>query len=143
MGMTYRGTNIQTANIAMHLLRGYAEPPEVRGQDDVVPGAEGLEEGAWEADHRRLLIEGWVKGTGATLTAQQQSWRANTDSLLALMDRAASPGALVISAPYLGLSAGTKTIQARCVNVVPGPIQAAMTLQHWSFELIALDPDWT
>jgi len=143
MGMTYRAVDVQTDNIFLDLIRGYSEPPEVRGSDDIVPGADGREEGAWEADHRRIILEGWVKGTGATLTDRQQSWRTNTDALTALMDRTASPGALVITAPYLGLAAGTKTINARCVNVVPGPIQSAMTFQRWSFELIAITPVWT
>ena len=142
MGMTYRATDVQTANIFLDLIRGYGEPPDVRGEDDVVPGAAGREEGDWEADRLRILLEGWVKGTGATLVAQQQSWRTSTDALMALMNRAASPGALVITAPYYGLAAGSKTIQARCVNVVPGPIQAAMTFQRWSFELVAIDPEW-
>lgn len=145
MGMTYRGTDVQTANIFLDLIRGYAEPPEARGADDVVPGATGRSQGTWAKDTRRIILEGWVQGTGATEAAQQQSWRTSTDALMALMDHTLSAGALVITAPYLGLASGSKTIQAKCVNVVPGPIQAGMTFQRWSFELVSIasPPDWT
>lgn len=143
MGFSFRGTDLQTANIHFDLVRGFAEPPDVRGSDDIIPGAAGREQGAWQADTRRLVLEGWVKGTGATEAAKQQSWRSQTDALMALLDRTLAPGALVVSAPYLGLATGTKTIQAKCFDVMGGPIRSAMTFQEWSITLVALDPDWT
>ena len=144
--MTYRTVNIKTANINMELVRGYAEPAEVRGDDDVIPGASGRREQSRQKDRLILRLEGWVKGTGTTLLDRQKSWRTNTDALLALMDFTLASGNLVISDNYLGLAdATTKTISCKCINYVPGPIQAAGTLQRWSFDLecVASPPVWT
>lgn len=143
MGMTYRGTDVQTANIVLDIIRGYAEPAEPRGTDIPIPGKHGRLEMARKKDRRSILLEGYVLGTGASLTAQQQSWRTSTDALMALMDRTLASGALVVTSPYMGLAAGSKSINAKCLNVMPGPI-VGLYHQRWSIELEAIGdpPDW-
>lgn len=146
MGMTYRGTDIQTANIHLDLVRGYAEPPEVRGEDDIIPGAAGRQEQSRQKDRRVIRLEGWVKGTGATLLDRQKSWRIATDALLALMSFTLSSGTLTINNNYLGLAdTVSKSISCKCINVLGGPIQSGGTFQRWSFDLecVASPPDWT
>lgn len=144
MSLTFRGTSVQTANIWLDVARGYNEPAAVRGQDDVIPQAAGQEQGAWIKHERSIILEGWVQGTGASELLQQQSFRTFTDALKALMDRTLAAGALVMGAPDHGIT-GTKTIQAKCVNAMPGPIQNAWTYQRWSFELVSIasPPEWT
>ena len=143
MGLTYRGTDIQTANIFLDIVRGYAEPAEVRGGDLTISGKPGRFEVARKKARRQIILEGWVLGTGASLAAKQQSWRTNTDALMALMDRTLASGALVVSSPYMGLAAGSLTASAKCVNLMAGPI-LSMYFQRWSIELesIADPPDW-
>lgn len=143
MGLTFRGTDIQTANIFLDVAEGYFEPADVRGSDAVIPGLTGRFALNRIKDHRSLQLVGWVEGTGATLVAQQQSWHTSTLALMALMDRSLAAGSLVLTPPTLGLSAGSKTISARCVNLIPGPVIASR-FQRWSIELEAVGnpPDW-
>ena len=144
MGLTYRGTSVQTANIHLDIITGYAEPASVRGVDTIIPGLAGRVVRDRVKDVRTIELRGWVLGTGATEVLQQQSWRTNTDALMALMDRTLAAGALVLTPPTLGLAAGSKTINARCVNVMPGEIHGSI-FQRWAIELVAVGspPDWT
>ena len=142
MGLSYRSVDLQTDNIKMDLYRGYFEPPEVRGEDDVIPGAPGRDEMGREVDRLLLRIEGYVIGTGADEEERQQSWHTATMALMATLDRTLASGVLVVTAPYLGLVSGTRTITARCVNMLGGPVEACMTLQRWSIDLEAVEPIW-
>jgi hypothetical protein len=55
--LKYRSVDLQTANIHLDLASGYAEPPDVRGEDDVIPGAAGREPGTRRADVRRIVAD--------------------------------------------------------------------------------------
>lgn len=112
MGLTYRGTDLHTANIHLDVHKGYAEPADVRGEDGIILGAAGRFVRPRVKDHRIIELRGWVQGTGATLTDQQQSWRTNTDALMALLDMTLSPGSLVLSDPDLGLPPSAATTLA-------------------------------
>lgn len=112
MGLTYRGTDIFTTNIEFDVHIGYAEPPSVRGADVIISGKAGRTHMTKVADQRLIELRGWVTGTGATLVAQQQSWRSNTDILMGLLDRTLAPGPLVVSSPALGLPASASTTLA-------------------------------
>lgn len=140
-----RGTDVQTLNIHLDLI-GYGEPFQVRGRDVLIPGAEGMyvPANSREAERYRFTLDGFVQGTGDDRDERALSWRENTDALMALMDLSLDPGVVEVgpgaperfpdSAPYLGLLAD-KTINARCVSFVRGPVQAHMSFQTWSFEM--------
>lgn len=133
--LNYRSTNIRTAHgIFLDLTKGYAEPAEVRGIDVIVPGADGRTVQSRVKDRRSIMLEGYVEGSSAS------DWRSKTDTLMALMDRSLSPGTLTIANSYLGV-ASSKSITARCVNLLPGPIIMAR-FQRWSIELESVDTDW-
>lgn len=151
--LTFRGVDLQTATIHLDLAQGFSEPPDVRGEDDVVPRAAGRVAGARRADMRRIILNGHVRGTGTTREERALSWRTATDALMAAMDRTLDPGVLEVgptapaqqpdAASYLGLTTDY-AINARCVNLIPGPVQAHMSYQTWSIELVSIDspPDW-
>ena len=140
-----RGTDVQTLNIHLDLL-GYGDPFQVRGRAVLVPGAPGLfvPPGTYEGDRYRFTLDGYVEGTGQTRDERALSWRSATDVLLALMDLSLDPGAVEVgpaaparfpnASPYLGLT-GDKTINARCVSFVRGPVRRHMSFQSWSFEM--------
>lgn len=137
--LAYRGTDIHVrGSIFFDLTRGFLDPAEVRGVDVTVPGLAGRTVQSRVKDRRSLLLEGYVQGADA------EAWRDNIDILMVLMDRSLTPGSLVVGNNYLGLDGGTMTIAARCVNLLPGPIQGGMTFQKWSIELEAIGspPDW-
>jgi hypothetical protein len=81
------------------------------------------------------------------------SFRTASDALAAVLDRALTPGELVVgpaapaqfpdAAPYLGLT-DNYSLNARVVNAISGPVQAHMSYQTWSIELECVDspPEW-
>lgn len=144
------GTDLRPTDgtMKLDLIAGFWEPPNARGEDDVIPEASGRDEGVWIKDHRTIKLHGYVKGTGSTLVARQQSFQSTMTTLMGKLDTTASPAALVVSGPYMGLATSpstvTKSINVRCVNVVVGPITG---LYHATVdvELVSIDspPDWT
>lgn len=151
--LTYRSVDLQTTTLAFDLRSGFVEPATVRGEDDVIPGAAGRDVGARRADTLRIVLEGHVRGIGATRDERALSWRVASDALSAVLDRALTPGALVVgpvvpdewpdAAPYLGLLQNYG-LDARVVNAISGPVQAHMSYQTWSIELECVDspPEW-
>lgn len=134
-----------SSTIWMDLVEGYSEPAEVRGEDLVIPQKPGQTH-MTRVKHRRMIeLRGFVRGVGGTAAERAESWRTATDALMAVMDFSLSPGALVLSAPYLGIPSGTKTIQAKCVDAIPGPINNRHSYQRWTFRLVAIGnpPEWT
>jgi hypothetical protein len=147
-----RGTDVQTATIHLDLV-GYGESGSVRGEDHILPGASGREVGVRRKDVYRFRLEGPVKGVGVDPDARALSWRIQTDALLALMDFSLAPGTVEVgpaapaqfpdASPYLGLT-GDRILNARCINMLGGPVQAHMSFQVWSFEMECIDspPEW-
>ena len=138
-----RSLDCQTLNIHLDLL-GYGESASVRGEDDVIPFAEGRDIGARRLDVYRFVLQGYVQGTGTDPEERALSWRTATDALLAVMDLSLAPGLVEVgpaaparfpgAASYLGLD-GDKQITARVVSRARGPVQYHMAHQSWSFEM--------
>lgn len=142
MSYTIGGTNVQTDNIHCDLTKGFNEPADVRGKDDVVPEATGQEAGVWEKDKRILTTEWKIEGTGATLAEKQASWRTASDTLRDLMDKTVIREH-VMGPPDHGVDQ-EYSLNAQCINAIPGPILNAWTLQKWSIQFKCIDspPEW-
>ena len=146
--LTFRGLDLQSGAYRFDLVRGYFEPPDVRGEDDVIPGRPGRDAMTREADVLRPRIEGSIIGEGATRAERQASWHDATVALMAVLDMTLASGALVVGpepppwAPddivYLGM-AGEATLQARCTGMVSELPNGTMTEQRWSIDLEAVD----
>jgi hypothetical protein len=136
--MTLDSLDIKEAaltGIQMDLVRGYFEPPSVRGADLVIPGADYRVVRDRRKDARILLLEGYVTGTSAS------DWRTNVEALMAKCTGLAAIN-LVIADGYLGTT-GTHTIAVRCLPPpVGGPPLYAVKYQTWSIEFLAL-ADWS
>lgn len=147
-----RSLDCQTDNIHLDVV-GYGEPPSVRGEDHVMPGATGREVGLRRADTYRFILQGYVEGTGTDPDARALSWRMETDALMAVMDLALAPGLVEVgpaaperfpnASPYLGLT-DDHELNARCVGFVRGEVRRHMSFQSWSFEMECVDspPEW-
>ena len=142
MSYSIGGTDCQTANIHVDLVKGYNEPADVRGEDDVIPEAAGREEGEWIEDVRYLTLDIKIEGTGATLADRQASWRTASDTLRGLLSKT-TIREHIMGPPDHGLDSSW-SINARCVNVMPGPILNQWTLQKWSAVYVSIDspPEW-
>lgn len=124
--------------IRLDVVRGFLTPPQMRGEDVIVPALVGRVSRDRVADVLTIVLEGYVAGT------DPEDWRAKTDQLIAVLDEhEADPGPLIARAPYLGLGIGDEaTISARVRNYIEGPIRAGATIQTWSIELESTDPYW-
>jgi hypothetical protein len=147
-----RGTDVQTATIHLDLV-GYGESSLVRGSYTIIPGKAGRETRTLIKDIYRFRLDGYVKGAGEDRDERAQSWRVQTDVLLALMDLSLDPGTVEVgpadpaqfpaASPYLGLTEN-RILNARCLSMLGGPVQHHMSFQGWSFEMECTDspPEW-
>lgn len=119
------------------------EGPAVRGEDVVAPGRKGQYAGNRVADHLDILVEGWIRGIGATPEERSESWAESSDLILAVFQRDDTAGTLTVGPgpdSYLGL-ASDWSIQVRCIDPQPGPITSHMSYQRWSFKLRSIWQD--
>lgn len=143
-GLTYRGVDIQRADLFLDLLSSPYEPADHRGSDDVVPGLAGRFRRNRVADRRLIALKGWTRGIGATAVARRESWNVAEADLLALVDPSLAAGDLTILAPYMGLPSGSLTIEAIGLNWVGGDVLGSMSFRRWSIELevVSNPPNW-
>jgi hypothetical protein len=152
--LRFRNQDLQTAAIHFDIASGFSEPASVRGEDDIVPAADGRYVGPRRKDQRRIVLTGWVRGIGADWAERATAFREATDTLMGVMDLSDDPGTLETGseapgafpddpAAYLGLSSDYE-LEARPVNLVGGPLDAHMSYQTWSIELVCVDspPEW-
>lgn len=152
MGLTFRSQSLQdgetpeAARWWFDLIEGLPghEPPQVRGEDVIAPGRQGHYTGNRVNDNLPLLIEGWIRGTGATPGERTDEWHQNTLTILSVFQLDTSPGTLIAlpgSNGYLGLTDNAE-IQARTLDLMAGPIRSRMSHQTWSIRLESVDGVW-
>jgi len=140
MTLLVRTVDVRAEGFKLSLTQGFGGGISVRGKDYVVPALAGRIAMPRIADVRTLLIEGWVSGI------DWETWRYYTDLFHEIFDPEAEAGEIVVVGPYLGVAAdAVYSIDARTLNVMPGPIQSGGggAFQHWSVELEATSPEWT
>lgn len=140
---TYAGTDLQDiaeggmVRMAIGLVRGLDDGPEVRGVDTVVPGSAGRIPRSRVWDHRTIELEGFVGGAGASEAVQRADMRSMLEALRTLFDPTRAPASLVI-----GLEdGGTATISARPLNMLC-PATIASVRERVNIELEAVEDDW-
>lgn len=152
MGLTFRGVSLQdgvtpsASRFWFDIIQGLPghEPPEVKGEDVNAPGREGLYIGNRVNERLNILIEGFIKGEGQTPEERTDDWHAITQTILAAFVMDLNPTTLIVSPGsngYLGLIDSAE-IQARTVDVMPGPITSRMSYQTWSMKLECVDGVW-
>lgn len=137
------GNDPYSATIWLDLWNPF-EPAEVSGEDLVIPERPGMDAMTRVKVRRVLDLRGHVRGIGGNAAERSESFYAASEALRAVMDFDLDPGPLQWLSPYLGLPAGSQSIQARAVDAVPGPIVNSMSFQRWSFRLLAIGnpPEW-
>jgi hypothetical protein len=145
--LTFDGVDIRRTTdntIVLDLVGGFDDEAEVRGEDTVIPGKAGRAVRDRVKDRRSIELRGYVQGIGSSLTARRTSYRGLIDELHGIFDPTASPAALVVTAPYMGLTSGTKTINARFLNAIWDDDVLGF-FRRVSVELECVDspPEWT
>lgn len=139
--LTYRTTEIRDLAVRrcwFGIESGWHDGIEVRGRDILIVGAAGQTVGN-RVDHVRIIrLRGVVVGT------DEANWKSVCSTLEGIFDPALTPGALVVSTPYLGLSAGTRTINARTVNYrTVQRVPSLVTEYDVTLHAIGNPPDWS
>lgn len=130
------GTNIRTrGGIFFDLVKGYFEPPEVRGVDTDIPGTAGRVSRNRVAVRRTITLDGYVEGSTPS------DWRTKTETLFGELDPT-SPQTLTVANGYLGTT-GSHAVTVRFLNAVQGLPINGPRFQTWSIELECIDPGWT
>ena len=150
--LTFDGTDIKEATartaggIYLDVVQGFDGFANVRGTDIVIPGRAGRTPLSRVADQRLIELSGYIHGgpDSDTLVARQQDYRANVVVFQGLFDPTDAAKSLVVTTPYLGLPSGTKTIAARTLNVIWGPVEGGGIFCRVSvmLEAVANPPDW-
>lgn len=134
--LTLGSTNIRDrTGIFFDLVKGFFEPPEVRGVDTDIPGLAGRISRNRVPVRRTITLDGYVTGSDAA------DWATNTAALMALLDPT-SPATLTVANSYLGTT-GSHATTVRFLNAAGGPPMYGVQYQSWSIELESIDPDWS
>ncbi len=139
MSIVFAGIDLNdpTLGTKLQLTQGYPSFVSVRGKDYIVPGRRGRVAMPRVADVTSLLIEGYL------FADNFDDYRDLADTMAGLFNPELDAQVLSLSDGYLGIPVGiTKTINARVLNVVLGPLLGGGTFRHWSIELESVDPDW-
>lgn len=143
IGVNFRGTDCQRADLRwmLEVVRGWKEPPTVRGVDQIVPGRRGRvwEAGSRIADVRTIELRGPVRGVGADGDEEEDriDFDANAATISALFDPELDPGPLVLTFT----DGSTATCQARALATQLWD-QQLPSLARFGVELECVDPDW-
>lgn len=97
VALTYGGTDLQPEELGFHLqiASGLDDSPDVRGDDVLIPYLPGKLPRPRRFDHRRIVLEGMVRGLGTTEAERRSDYRATRRGLAVLFDPAAVPADLV------------------------------------------------
>ena len=149
--LTFGGTDIKVSTAAtaggiyLDITGGFDDVAEVRGTDVIVPGRAGRTPLSRVKDRRLIELTGYVNGNpgAASLALRQQSYRTHIVTLQALFAPTDAAKSLVVTTPYLGLAAGTKTISARYLNAIWDVVVAGFFCRvSCQLEAVGNPPDW-
>jgi hypothetical protein len=138
--------DLQTAKVYFDVFSGYDEYPEVRGEDDVIPGLSGRYRRNRIDDVAIVELRGHIRGVGATKAARAADFRASVVAVKAALDPTGSGGTLAVLTPYLGVPSGSKSIVGYPLSpgLLGGPLENYMSYARYSIEIEAIGnpPRW-
>lgn len=139
--MTYRGTELADLTVRrclFELVGGWRDGLSVRGDDTVIPGASGRIEEARREDLRAIRLHGIV------LATSEANWNTVLGELETAFDVSAAAASLIVTAPFMGLATGTRTISARVESVVTRDLLYGLVTEYdVLLHSVASPPDWT
>lgn len=142
IGLNFDGVDIQDLDgLFLQITQGLSDSPTVRGIDVTVPKADGQTPRPRRFHERRIVLTGWVRGSGSTQADRRADYRVNVDAMLALFQTGGGAGyepADLIATPEDG---STRTVAARTLSVQTGEVVAG-EFANVSIELLAVE-DWT
>ena len=140
--ITYASTELQptSGKFYFEIVAGWDDEVEVRGADTVVPSAAGRVSRTRVKDRRLIELRGWVTGQGATDDAARQDYASTMATLHSIFSPTASPAALVVHTPVLGVPTGKKrSLNARYLNALSSETFGAGLFRSMSVQLECVD----
>lgn len=141
IGLTYDGADIQVLEgLYLELREGLDESPTERGVDVTVPGLDGQVPRPRRFHERRLLLSGWVRGSGDTTEERRADYRTTVRVMQQLFPsgggNAVEPADLVAQLE----NGATATIPCRCLSIAANNVIPS-EFTYISIELLAVE-DW-
>jgi hypothetical protein len=136
IALTFAGTSIQDMEgLFLQITAGLSDSPTVRGVDVLIPKADGQTSRPRRFHERRIMLEGFVRGSGSTYDDQLADYRANIRSMLSLFDATLPPDTLQATLEDGSIA----TIECRTLSVLtPEDVRTYATV---SIEMLAVE-DW-
>lgn len=136
--LTYDSHDIQTIpGIFLEIVEGLNEIAEVRGRDNIAPGADGMFFRNRKDTRRKIVLQGFVMGDGADEAAQRSDFRNKVQQLQGWFSAEAAAN-LVATAE----DGSTNTISARTMPPMVWR-QRVPSFAEVSIELESVAPNWT
>lgn len=137
--LTFDAVDLQRSDLSLHLdiVEGLNDGLDVRGEDTVVPSADGRVPRNRRADVRHIILAGILQGDGEREADRLASWQNLRDTLEATFDPTADPATL----SGIALDGTTRSIDARTVAIVWNPSEI-IGVGELSISLDAADPAW-
>lgn len=128
-------TEDESGRTYLEIVRGLNETPEMRGEDDVMPGAPGRFARNRQPDVRTIELAGFIEGYGADSAERAAAFRTR----MKLLQSAFNPE--LTDVLTVGLEDGTSaSINARTLNLLSEQLIAWAA--RVSIELESVDPNW-
>lgn len=116
--VTYDSVDVQVPDTGIYLeiIKGFNEPPSVRGVDTIIPSAEGRAEGLRVFDTLKIELFGWVRHAASItdLDGQYASFASNRQVVRSLFATDRLRAVLAV----IDESGNEYTIDARPVNTI-------------------------
>jgi hypothetical protein len=136
--LTFNAVDIQDFDgLFLEITQGLGDSPDVRGIDVTVPALAGQVIRPRKYHQRKIILSGFVRGTGALHDDRLASYRSNVRIMLGLFDATDAPADLVASLE----DGSTATIAARTLSVLSSE-SIPSEFAYVSIELLAVE-DWT
>jgi hypothetical protein len=137
--LTFDSVDLQRSDLSLHLdiVSGLNDGLDVRGEDTVIPSADGRVFRDRKGDVRHIVLAGIIMGTGATETLRQASYQNLCDEVEATFPLTGDPAVLEGTAR----DGTTRSIAARAINLIWDESQV-FGMAQVSVMLDSVDPDW-
>ena len=120
------------------VTQGLNDPAEPRGEDVLVPNLDGMIERPRRPHRRRIVLSGFVRGTGDDVAEAQAAFRTLMRALLDIYSPSRLPADLILEPLEDG---GTATISARPLTFEP----VERVVSEWvdlTITLESVQPEW-
>ncbi len=137
--LTFKGTDIQRSNLELHcdIVSGLNDGIELRGEDTVIPGAEGMMARTRVKNLRRVILRATIQPVGTDEDDRLAAWQTLRDEMETLFDP-------TVEGTLAGVAndGSTRSIDVRPEDGWVWEETAAVGVETAVILMTAVDPNW-